>query len=135
MLKLIIKKDNVKIDNYEIVSGLSNHTYYTIEYLLNKYENCTLCMVIGKDQLLNLANWYNVDFILKNTSILCFDRTITNGNDKNMINLYPNTQIVELNFPYSSSFIRKKIYKNETVSNLLISEKIKDYIYAHNLYI
>jgi len=135
MLKLIIEKDNVKIDNYEIVSKLSNYTYHTIKYLRNKYKNCTLYMVIGKDQLLNLDSWYNVDFILNNTDILCFDRTITTSNDKKIINLYPNIEVVDFKFPFSSCHIRKKIHKNETIDSSLISKKVKDYIYANNLYI
>ena len=134
MLELIIKKNNIKVDAYEIMSELSNYTYYTVKYLLNKYKNCNLFMIIGKDQLLNLDNWYNIDFIIKNTDILCFDRTITSYNNQNRSSLYTNAQVVNFDFPFSSSCIREKIYKHETVDTSLISKKVKDYIYAHNLY-
>lgn len=134
MLKLIIKNNNVKVDTYEVVSELSSYTYYTVKYLLDKYQKCDLFMIIGKDQLLNLDNWYNIDFILKNTHILCFDRTISPDN-KDMFTLYPNAQIIDFDFPFSSSFIRKKIYKHEQIDTSLISEKVKNYIHEHNLYI
>ena len=133
MLKLIIENDNVKVDTYEIVSELSSYTYYTVKYLLDKYQKCNLFMIIGKDQFLNLDNWYNIDFILKNTRILCFNRTISYDN-KDILTSYPNVKTVDFNFSSSSSSIRAKIYKNEQIDNSLISNKVKDYIYEHNLY-
>ena len=134
MLKLIIENDNVKVDTYEIVSELSNYTYYTVKYLLDKYQKCNLFMIIGKDQFLNLNNWYNINFILKNTHILCFNRA-SSYDDKDRFTSYPNnTQIVDFDFPSSSSFIREKIYKHEQIDSSLISDKVKDYIYEHNLY-
>ena len=135
MLELIIKKNNVKVDAYEIISELSNYTYYTVKYLLNKYKDCTLFMIIGKDQFINLTNWYNIDFIIKNTEVLCFDRTISNYNNQDMVGLYPNTQVVNFDFPCSSSAIREKIYQHKTIDNSLISKQVKNYIYEHNLYV
>ena len=134
MLKLITKESNAKIDTYEIMSKVSNYTYYTVKYLLNKYKNCDLVMIVGKDQLLNLKNWYNADFIIQNTEVLCFNRIIDNCNNQDMVSLYSNTQIIDFDFPYSSSVIREKLHKHKTIDNSLISEKIKDYIYEHNLY-
>ena len=135
MLKLIIKKNNITVDNYEIISKLSNYTYYTVKYLLNKYKNSSLFMIIGKDQFLNLENWYNVDFIIENTNILCFNRTISSYSSQDTSNLYPNTQFVDFDFPFSSSIIREKISKHEIVDNAMISKQVKNYIYEHNLYI
>ena len=133
MLKLIIKDDNIKIDNYEVVSELSNYTYYTVKYLLKKYKKSDLFMIIGKDQIINLNNWYNIDFILKNTKILCFNRLVSDNKKDNFISS-KNAEIVDFNFPFSSSFIRKKIYNHEKIDNSLISNKVKNYIYEHNLY-
>ena len=135
MLKLIIKNNNVKVDTYEVVSELSSYTYYTVKYLLDKYQKCDLFMIIGKDQLFNLKNWYNIDFIMQNTEILCFDRTISNSNNQNRVSFYSNTQFIDFDFPYSSSVIREKIYKHKKIDSSLISKKVKDYIYEHNLYI
>ena len=134
MLKLIIKNNNVKVDSYEVASELSSYTHHTVKYLLEKYKKCNLFMITGKDQLLNLDNWYNIDFILKNTHILCFDRMISN-NKKDVFSSYPDTQFIDFDFPFSSSLIRKKICKNEQIDTSLISQKVKNYIYEHNLYI
>ena len=134
MLRLIIKNDNIKVDTYEITSKLSSYTYYTVKYLLNKYEGADLFMIIGKDQLFNLDHWYKFDFILQNVSILCFDRIMMRGSKNKSIS-YPNIEVVDFDFPFSSSLIRKKIYKHEKLNTSLISDKVKDYIYEHNLYI
>jgi len=134
MLELIIKHDNVEIDTYEIKSGLSNYTYYTVKYLLDKYKHCTLFMILGKDQFFNLDSWYNIDFILRNTNILCFNRKgVKNNKDK--FSLYSNAELIDFDFSVSSSSIRKKIYKSEQIKDSLISKKVKDYIYEHDLYI
>ena len=134
MLELIIKHDNVEIDMYEIKSELSNYTYYTVKYLLDRYKDSTLSMILGEDQLLNLGNWHNIDFILKNTNILCFNRR-GSENNKHDFPFYFNSQIIDFDFPFSSSFIREKIYKNEEIKDSLISKQVKNYIYEHKLYI
>jgi len=137
MLELIIKNDNVAIDTYEIKSELSSYTDNTVKYLLNKYKGSTLFMIIGKDQFLNLHNWHNINFILNNTNILCFDRngrTRTNHN-VNKVSLNSNAEIVNFDFPVSSSVVREKIYKREQITDSFISIEVKEYIYEHNLYI
>ena len=42
--------------------------------LMNKYKKDNISMIIGQDQLLNLNNWYNYEYIIKNVSIICFRR-------------------------------------------------------------
>ena len=137
MLELIIKHNNVVIDTYEIKSELSNYSCYTVEYLLNKYKGSSLFMILGKDQFLNLNNWHNINFILKNTNILCFDRkgyTKINHNI-NKFSLDSNAEVVDFDFPVSSSVIREKIYKHEQITDSFISREVKEYIHEHNLYI
>ena len=133
MLKLIIKNRNIEIDTYEIESKLSNYTYHTVKYLLNKYEDVDLFMIIGRDQLLNLKNWYNISFIMEHTNIMCFNRLIDQDN-KTVDDLYSNVKIINFNFPFSSSYIRRNLYKNKMIDNSVISDKVKDYIYGNNLY-
>ena len=60
---------DVIIDDFEINSSKKNYTIYTIEYLLNKYIDCKLTMVLGADQLENIGNWYESDKIF----VSCFD--------------------------------------------------------------
>ena len=133
MLKLIIKNRNIKIDTYEIESKLSNYTYHTVKYLLNKYKGINLFMIIGKDQLFNLKNWYKIDFIMEHTNVICFDRTL-NKDYKLIDDMYLDVEIINFNFPFSSSYIRDELYNNRIIDNSVISKKIKDYIYGNNLY-
>ena len=71
---------------------------------------------------------------MQNTEILCFDRIMSNFNNQDIVSFYSNTEVVDFDFPYSSSIIREKIYKHKRIDSSLISKKVKDYIYEHNLY-
>tara|TARA_Y100001970_G_scaffold245322_1_gene312271 strand:+ start:36981 stop:37550 length:570 start_codon:yes stop_codon:yes gene_type:complete len=133
MLKLVIHKNNIVIDTYEIESGVPNYTFYTIQYLMGKYKNSKLFMVIGKDQLINLDNWYNSTFIKNNINILCFDRLL-NQESNQLIENYPNVELVNFDFSISSSYIREKIHQNNDIDSSLLSHEIKKYINKHHLY-
>jgi len=133
MLELIINKDNVLIDGYETVSNVPNYTFHTIQYLMDKYKDSDLFMIIGKDQLINLDNWYNSKFIKKNINILCFDRVLSQSDNK-LIELYPDVELIEFEFSVSSSYIREEIYGNKKIDSSLLSDKVKKYINKYHLY-
>ena len=75
MLQLQFAGKNIEIDDYEANSNRINFTYLTIKYLMQKYNQHKICMILGEDQLSNLSNWSHIDFILKNVEIHCFKRT------------------------------------------------------------
>ena len=52
---MIIDKNNVFIDDFELQSDEISYTYYTLKYLLDNYKDYEITMIIGKDQLENLV--------------------------------------------------------------------------------
>ena len=129
MLKLQSK--NIKIDDFEIKSKDINYTYFTIKYLIKKYKNYKIFMVLGEDQFNNLHSWNNIDFILNNVEILCFKRKT--NTDK--IDITSNIDMVDFDFPYSSNQIRAKIKMKENIDSNIIDSQVLNYIKEHGLYI
>ena len=78
MLKTIIDhqdKDKVVIDSYEINSDIKpSYSIDTIKYLKKKYKNSNITMIMGRDQYENINCWYNYQEIIKNVTVMCFNR-------------------------------------------------------------
>ena len=107
MLNILFENQNVKLDNFELLSNKKNYTYYTIKYLKDKYKNDSITMILGQDQLEKLDQWYNYDYIVNNISILCFARNINKDNNKNT----DNVNFVDFNYDISSTYMRNS-FKN-----------------------
>ena len=129
MLKL--KNYKLEIDNFEMKSNRINYTSYTLEYLMKKYSDYKIFMVIGEDQFNNLSNWYNVDFILSNVKILCFKRK----NKLKKIDIAHNINLINFDFPYSSTEIRQKIKMGENIDSKIVDKQVLNYIKENRLYI
>ena len=133
MLKILFRKYNIEIDEFELKSNPDNYTYNTIKYLINKYKDSSLTMLIGYDQLLNLKNWYKYKDIIKNVNILCFNR----GHDKkSTLENLKNVEVINtFNYDISSSYIRDNYLSIlKKGKNKFLSEKIINYIKLNNLY-
>jgi len=131
MLKMIIDKNNVFIDDFELQSDEISYTYYTLKYLLDNYKDYEITMIVGKDQLLNLTNWYKSDYILKNVNVLCYNRSINHNLKIFKLN---NMDLKEFDFPYSSTYIRESIKNNQILDQDVISNSMIEYINKNNLY-
>ena len=131
MLKLLLMDDNVIIDPFEIESKKKNYTSYTVRYLLKKYKGSSISMIIGEDQLYNLHNWYDNEFILSNINIICFTRKL---DDKNQSKDQYNVKKIDFDFPFSSSYIRELIFNNKKIKKSVIPTEISDYINENKLY-
>ena len=131
MLKLQLRKKNVEIDEFEINSNQTNFTYLTIQYLMKKYNEYEIFMVLGQDQLSNLHNWYKIDFILKHTQIICFERKTKLKN----LNIPFNVKLINFDFPFSSSYIRERIQMNKSIDSNIINKQVLNYIKENKLYI
>ena len=70
--KLIGKNDYIKVKFYEEKIG-SNRTVDLIEHL-NKEKKNEIYFIIGADNLINFHKWYKWKSIIKECSILVFDR-------------------------------------------------------------
>ncbi len=130
MLDLIIGGKNIEIDTFEVDSNKKNYTYYTLQYLIQKYKNSNIFMVIGEDQLANLHNWYKINFILDNVNIVCFKR-----NDFYIKNeMIKNIEYIPFNHSVSSSKIREMLRDNIRLNDKMMSNEVYEYIKYNNLY-
>lgn len=129
MLKL--KNHKIEIDDFEMKSNGINYTCYTIEYLIRKYSDYKISMVIGEDQFNNLSNWYNIDFILNNVEILCFKRK----NKFEKLDIAYDINMIDLDFPYSSAEVRKKLKMGENIDSKIVDKQVLNYIKENRLYI
>tara|TARA_Y100000590_G_scaffold465789_1_gene639089 strand:+ start:2683 stop:3258 length:576 start_codon:yes stop_codon:yes gene_type:complete len=136
MLKILFNNKKIEIDNFETDKNKKNYTYLTVSYLKNKYNNSSITMVVGSDQLINLNNWKNYKLIIDNVNIICFNR-------KHKSTLKVNTLInSKLDFidnfsvDISSTEIRDKLNnkKYDFKSDKLNLEIVK-YIKENNLYV
>ena len=92
-------------------------------------------MIIGKDQLENLQNWYQYKYIIKNIDIICFNRK--NISNKRVKNDYEIKKIKHLKFNcnYSSTKIRKILKDNIHFDVCSLDKKVFEYIIRNNIYI
>ena len=133
MLELIANDKKIEISNFEIKSNEINYTYFTIMYLKEKYKNCSLSMIIGKDQLLNLHTWKNYEQIISMVHIICFNRYVNLLTDDSL-NIDKIEFIDEFKVDISSTTMRKEIYnEKEDILNWMNSDVIK-YIKDNKLY-
>ena len=131
MLKLQLKRKKIYIDDYEAKSNQTNYTYLTIQYLKKKYKEYDIYMILGKDQLNNLANWCNLNFILDNVKLICFDRKIISNKNKQTYDV----EYIDFKCSISSTDIREKIKMGKSISCDIINAQVLDYIKENNLYI
>ena len=147
MLNLMFDNSNVEIVDYEIKSKLPNYTYYTLKFLMNKYKEDNISMIIGQDQLLNLTNWYNYEYIIENISIICFRRNFKNSNFQKNIYKFAKINFIDFECDISSTDIRMQLSnRNQTQSekskfssnsffDYSLDSKVLKYINNENLYL
>ena len=136
MLSILFAHNKINICEFELKSAIDNYTYLTIDYLKKKYKSSDLTMILGNDQLLNLKNWKNVNYILSEVKILCFNRSVSKNIELSKSLKY-NLKFVE-NFKVniSSNMIRKNIL-NKSLASIepMLDKKIIDYIKEKKLYV
>jgi len=132
MLKLMISdfNENAVIDDYELKATSSpNFTIDSINYLSEKYFDCELVLVLGKDQYINFNKWKSYRKIKDLVDIICVNRpSIDSPIDADCIYLS------DLNCNISSSMIRIKARKNINQISQLVNTQVFDYIKRKKLY-
>ena len=131
MLSLMIDDKKVIIDDYEILSDNKNYTFYTCKHLQNKYFNDDITMIIGEDQLFQLHDWYNVDWILKNIKIMCFKRNhdLIKNSSLNVRNI----EFIELSENISSRVIKSFVKENKSFKDY-VDNRVYAYMKKVKLY-
>ena len=71
--KFTKKKDFIKIKYFENIIK-SDKTINLIKYIIRKKKNYKIFFLMGADNLINLHKWYKWDEIIKNCTVLVFDR-------------------------------------------------------------
>jgi len=116
--------------DFEINNDKISYSIDTLTHLKKEYENLEL--IIGEDNFLGLDTWKNPEKIIELCTILVLKRNLhTNKNE----NKYAKS-VVYLDSPnidISATDIRNRIQNNQPI-NFLVTEKVRQYIYANNLY-
>ncbi|MGL5520175.1 MAG: nicotinate-nucleotide adenylyltransferase [Metamycoplasmataceae bacterium] len=124
MIELVLK-DKMKVSDFELKRKGISYTYKTIEYFKNKFPLAELFFIIGNDNLKNLNDWKNIDYISENCKIVVCKR----GEWKKHINFKKyNCLLIEKGFDpiSSSSFIRGNFN--------FVDKKVRKYIFDNFLY-
>lgn len=126
------KVKNSQIETFEIESTYPSYTYLTVEYLKKKYSPESLNMIIGKDNLIGLNKWKNINYIYQNCNIICMDRE--NKNSSFNLNQCIHT-FVNFNQKISSTQIKILLEKKHySKLNELMKKNVINYILDNKLY-
>lgn len=137
-----------EISDIEIKRDGNTYTCDTIAYFKEKYPEAELYFIIGTDSLFSLERWRNIDYILKNCTILCATRngeyfgenTITAEEEKaEALKKQYNSNICFIHcnpMDISSTDIRNYRHNNpdDGMDTLKIPQCVADYILCQDLY-
>ena len=136
MLKILFNNEKIVISEFEAKSTKTNYTHLTINHLKEIYKKSDLTMVIGNDQLVNLKKWKNINYILDEVKILCFNRKIVD-NIRLKSDLKGDIEFVEnFNINISSSEVRNSLL-NKSIGRLnsMLNNRIIKYIEKEKIYV
>lgn len=128
MLKImIISYDDMIVSDYENQDGVV-YTYETLDYFKKKYLGSEIYFILGADNLKQISNWKNSEYILSNYKLLVINR----GDDK--IEVKDNVVVTDiLNNDISSTFIRNNI-DNDDIIKKYLDKNVLEYIRKEKLY-
>lgn len=128
MLKIMtISYDDMIVSDYENQDRVV-YTYETLDYFKKKYLGSEIYFILGADNLKQISNWKNSEYILSNYKLLVINR----GNDK--IEVKDNVVVMDiLNNDISSTFIRNNI-DNDDIIKKYLDKNVLEYIRKEKLY-
>ena len=128
MLKIMtISYDDMIVSDYENQDRVV-YTYETLDYFKKKYLGSEIYFILGADNLKQISNWKNSEYILSNYKLLVINR----GDDK--IEVKDNVVVTDiLNNDISSTFIRNNIDNNDIIKKYL-DKNVLEYIRKEKLY-
>ena len=151
MLQLALADEpDWQVDDQEVVRGGNTYTVETLESLRAELgEHVSLVLIMGSDQLHNLASWHRYDDILKFAHIAVTQREqvelqdfsdpieqLLTAHGADALPAAPAGSIVFFRMPavaVSSTRLRAALSANEPVQGLL-APAVLDYIHQHQLY-
>lgn len=128
MLKImIISYDDMIVSDYENQDRVV-YTYETLDYFKKKYLGSEIYFILGADNLKQISNWKNSEYILSNYKLLVINR----GNDKIVVS--DNIVVTDiLNNDINSTFIRNNI-DNDDIIKKYLDKNVLEYIRKEKLY-
>ncbi|MDR0604883.1 MAG: nicotinate-nucleotide adenylyltransferase [Bacteroidales bacterium] len=130
LVKIAIKDKSYFIpSDIEFYMQRPSYTCFTLQEIHTKYPANHFSLILGSDNIDNIALWKNYKEILQNYIIYVYPRSkqINRILQKNII--YTNPKLLDI----SSTFIREKIKNKENVSTWL-HPKVLEIIEQENLY-
>ena len=125
----------IEISDIEQKMGGISYTINTLRELKKLYPNERFYLIIGGDMLFSFTKWYKYESILKESTVCAAARGGDNfadmlefANEIGRIKVMP-TEVVDI----SSTEIREKLKKNESVSGL-VPESVEKYIAENGLF-
>jgi len=73
--KAIDADPNLKVTDVEFKLSKPSYTVHTLVHLSEKYPQHRFSIIMGSDSFMNLTQWKNYEYILKNHRIYIFKRT------------------------------------------------------------
>lgn len=135
MIELMINGyDNFEVSDYEIKNKLV-YTYETLDYFKSKYMDDEIYFVCGMDNLKDIKNWKNYEYLLEEYKVLVIRRN--DDNISEFLNEINSKNIIISNIEFcdiSSTFIRENINNDDALLEEVIDKNVLCYIRKNNLY-
>jgi nicotinate-nucleotide adenylyltransferase len=138
-----LESDNIKVSDFEIRKKTTSYAIDTLKQLTDNFPKNKFFWIIGNDQISTFTKWKKWKEIINNFKLIVIPRInskIIESDIKNIINQvkFPGNiiKIDKNDFPtiyLSSTFIRKKIKENKSISNM-VPKKVQKYIMQNKLY-
>lgn len=130
MVQLAIANNTrMNASNVEFSLPKPSYTAHTLTYLSERQPKDEFVIVMGSDSYVNLPNWKNYEYILKNFEIVVYERPDFPMKD------YP-ANVTVLQAPMldiSATFIRNQLKANKSIQ-YLVPDAVNEYILENRYY-
>lgn len=141
MLKLVCdKNDKFEVSDIELGQERQPYTIETLKNIQDIYPNKEIYLIMGTDNIKELATWYNADELVSDFKVLVLPRNEDDIEkiieEDEFLKRHKDSFITlenEKRINLSSTLIREKLKKGEDIRNLVKSE-IFEYIEENSLY-
>lgn len=128
LLKMFENNSKVKISNMQENQQKRSYAIDSFNFIDEEYRNQERFFIMGLDNYANIDKWRAANKLIKNHKFIVFKR-----NNINIQNDDENIHFLDIDLNISSTDVRNKIKKEESLENLLTKEII-EYIHENELY-
>ncbi|MFD2046131.1 nicotinate-nucleotide adenylyltransferase [Ornithinibacillus salinisoli] len=116
------------INTIEIERSGKSYTYDTIKSLNNRYSDTEFFFIIGGDMVEYLPHWHKIDELMRMVKFVGVKRP-----GYSLTTPYPIQEVEIPMIDISSSLIRERLYKNESI-RYLVPDSVYTFIKGNHLY-